>query len=122
MNQVGFVGRLVRTPELRKISDSKKMCYITVAVARGFKNRNGEYETDFIDCVLWDYIAANAVKHCQKGDIISVRGRLQSRTYEKDGKLEYIMEVIGEKVSFISSNSNKKEEETEEDSNDNIEE
>lgn len=110
MNQVGFVGRLVRTPELRKVNEIKKMCYITVAVARGFKNMNGEYETDFIDCVLWDNIAANTVKHCQKGDIISVRGRLQSRIYEKDGKTQYIMEVIGEKVTFISSNSNKKEE------------
>jgi len=107
MNQVGFVGRLVRTPELRKVSENKKMCYITVAVSRGFKNMNGEYETDFIDCVLWDKIAANAVKHCQKGDIISVRGRLQSRVYEKDGKLEYVMEVVGEKVSFISSSSSK---------------
>lgn len=114
MNQVGFVGRLVRTPELRKINDNKKMCYITVAIARSFKNINGEYETDFIDCVLWDNIAANTVKHCQKGDIISVRGRLQSRTYEKDGQIEYVMEVIGEKVSFISSNASRKQEQTSE--------
>lgn len=114
MNQVGFVGRLVRTPELRKVSDAKKMCYITVAVARGFKSMNGEYETDFIDCVLWDNVAANTVKHCQKGDIISVRGRLQSRIYEKDGETHYITEIIGEKVSFISSNSSKKQENVEE--------
>lgn len=117
MNQVGFVGRLVRTPELRKSSDAKKMCYITVAVARSFKNMNGEYETDFIDCVLWDGVAASTVKHCQKGDIISVRGRLQSRTYEKEGKIQYITEIIGEKVSFISSNSNKKQEHLEEKTN-----
>lgn len=114
MNQVGFVGRLVRTPELRKVSGAKKMCYITVAVARGFKSMNGEYETDFIDCVLWDNVAANTVKHCQKGDIISVRGRLQSRIYEKDGETHYITEIIGEKVSFISSNSSKKQENIEE--------
>lgn len=114
MNQVGFVGRLVRTPELRKISDTKKMCYITVAVARSFKSMNGEYETDFIDCVLWDNVAASTVKHCQKGDIISVRGRLQSRIYEKDEETHYITEIIGEKVSFISSNSSKKQETAEE--------
>ena len=66
------------------------------------------------DCVLWDNVAANTVKHCQKGDIISVRGRLQSRIYEKDGETHYITEIIGEKVSFISSNSSKKQENVEE--------
>ena len=86
MNQVGFVGRLVRTPELRDIDGKKKMTWITIAVTRSFKNMNGEYETDFIDCVLWDMVAVNTVKHCKKGDIISVRGRLQSRIYEKTMK------------------------------------
>jgi len=103
MNQVGFVGRLVRTPELRDTEGKKKMTWITVAVARSFKNMNGEYETDFIDCVLWDVVASNTVKHCKKGDIISVRGRLQSRVYEKDGEKHYVLEVVGEKVTFISS-------------------
>ncbi len=103
MNQVGFVGRLVRTPELRDIDGKKKMTWITIAVTRSFKNMNGEYETDFIDCVLWDMVAVNTVKHCKKGDIISVRGRLQSRIYEKDNEKHYVLEVIGEKVSFISS-------------------
>jgi len=103
MNQVGFVGRLVRTPELRETENKKKMAWITVAVTRSFKNVNGEYETDFIDCVLWDVVASNTVNHCKKGDIISVRGRLQSRVYEKDGDKHYVLEVIGEKVTFISS-------------------
>lgn len=103
MNQVGFVGRLVRTPELRETENKKKMSWITVAVTRSFKNVNGEYETDFIDCVLWDVVAANTVNHCKKGDIISVRGRLQSRVYEKDGEKHYAMDVVGEKVTFISS-------------------
>ncbi len=103
MNQVGFVGRLVRTPELRETENNKKMAWITVAVTRSFKNINGEYETDFIDCTLWDMVATNTVKHCKKGDIISVRGRLQSHVYEKDGEKHYVLEVIGERVTFISS-------------------
>lgn len=103
MNQVGFVGRLVRTPELKTTDNKKQMTWITVAVNRSFKNINGEYDTDFIDCILWDAVAANTVKHCKKGDIISVRGRLQSRVYEKDNEKRYVLEVIGEKVTFISS-------------------
>ncbi len=103
MNQVGFVGRLVRTPELRETETKKKMTWITIAVTRSFKNASGEYETDFIDCMLWDNVAVNTVKHCSKGDIISVRGRVQSRIVEKDGERRYVLEVIGEKVTFISS-------------------
>lgn len=107
MNQVSFVGRLVRTPELR-VTDKKKMTWITIAVTRGFKNLNGEYETDFIDCVLWDNVAISTVKYCKKGDIISVRGRIQSRIIEKDNEKKYVMEIIGEKITFISS-ANRKE-------------
>ena len=47
MNQVSLVGRLVRTPELRESENKKKLTWITVAITRGFKNSNGEYETDF---------------------------------------------------------------------------
>lgn len=48
MNQVNLVGRLVRTPELRESSDSKKkLAWVTIAITRGFKNADGEYETDF---------------------------------------------------------------------------
>lgn len=48
MNQVSLVGRLVRTPELRESSESKKkLTWITIAITRPFKSLNGEYETDF---------------------------------------------------------------------------
>lgn len=103
MNQVSIVGRLVRTPELRESEKHKKLTFITLAVNRAFKNLNGEYETDFIDCMLWDKVALNTVEYCKKGDIVSVRGRLQSRIIEKDGERRSVMEVIGERITFISS-------------------
>lgn len=103
MNQVGLVGRLVRTPELYEAENKKKMTKITLALTRGFKNINGEYETDFIDVLLWDNIAVNAVDYCQKGDIVSIRGRLQSRIVDKNGEKRYVMEVVAEKITFISS-------------------
>lgn len=113
MNQVSIVGRLVRTPELRESEKHKKLTFITLAVNRTFKSINGEYETDFIDCMLWDNVAANTVMYCKKGDIVSVRGRLQSRIIEKDGERRSIMEVVGERVTFISS-ANRKNEESQE--------
>lgn len=113
MNQVTIVGRLVRKPELRETDNKKKMTYITLAINRPFKSINGEYETDFIDCTLWENVAANTVEYCSKGDILSVRGRLQSRMIEKDDTKRYVLEVIGERVTFISNNSSNKESETE---------
>lgn len=60
-----------------------------------------------LDCVLWNAVAISAVKHCKKGDIVSIRGRIQSSVYEKDGETKYTQEVIGEKITFISSASPK---------------
>ena len=63
----------------------------------------GNYDTDFIDCVAFDSIAENTCEYCGKGDIVGVKGRVQSRTVEKDGKTEYLMEIIAEKVTFLST-------------------
>lgn len=112
MNQVTIVGRLVRTPELKESENKRKMTFITVAVNRPFKSISGEYETDYIDCILWENTAASTVQYCLKGDIVSVRGRLQTRIVEKEGQKRSILEVVGERITFISSSTNKKDENT----------
>lgn len=109
LNQIVLVGRLVKTPELKETDNGKKVMTITLAIPRSFKNVNGEYETDFIDCVLWDNIAMNTSEYCKKGDIIGVKGRIQSRTIEKDDSKKYVVEVIAEKVTFLSSKTKEAE-------------
>ena len=103
LNQLILVGRLVKKPELRESENKKKYTYVTLAVPRSFKNVNGEYDTDFIECSLWDNIAANAVEYCDKGDIIGIRGRIQTRLVEKDNNKKYLLEVIAEKITFLNS-------------------
>lgn len=117
LNQIVLVGRLVRDPEVRKAKNGSSYSYITLAIPRSYKNVNGEYETDFIDCTLWKLMATNTKEYCKKGDIVGVKGRLESRSYEKDGETKYVTEVIAERVTFLSSNSKesrKQLEETEE--------
>ena len=80
LNQIVIVGRLVKDPELRQTEGGKKVTNITLAVPRSYKNSNGEYETDFIDCVLWTGIAENTSEYCKRGDILGVKGRVQ-KTY-----------------------------------------
>ena len=108
LNQVVLVGRLVRNPEIHKTENNKSVLKITLAVPRSFKNTNGEYDTDFIDCTLWDMVAKNTTDYCHKGDIIGIKGRLQTNKYEKDNNTIYKIEVIAEKVTFLSSNKTEK--------------
>jgi len=103
LNQLALVGRLVRDIEMKEGESGKKYANITLAVPRSFKNMNGEYDTDFIDCTLWEMIAKNTMEYCHKGDIIAVRGRLQSSVYEQDDKKIHKLDVIAEKISFLSS-------------------
>ena len=63
LNQVILVGRLVRNPELQITETGRKRSFITLAVPRGYKNPDGEYETDFLDCTLWTGIAENASEY-----------------------------------------------------------
>ena len=104
LNQVVIVGRLVRDVEVKKLEGDKSVAKISLAIPRSFKNAEGRYDTDFIDCTTWDMVANNVSEYCKKGDIIVVKGRLQSSTYEKeDGTKAYKMELIAEKVTFLSS-------------------
>ena len=103
LNQIVIVGRLVRDPELRQTENGKKVTNITLAVPRSYKNSNGQYETDFVDCVLWTGIAENTTEYCRRGDILGVKGRVQTRVFEsEDDKKKYVTEVVAEKVSFLS--------------------
>ena len=73
---------------LYKIDDKGKVTNITLAVPRSFKNQNGEYDTDFLDCTLWTNVAENTVEYCQTGDMVGVKGRIQSKIFEdEDGKI-----------------------------------
>lgn len=103
LNQIVLVGRLTRNISINKSDKGVKVATISLAIPRSFKNTEGDYDTDFIDCVAFDNIAENTKEYCSKGDIVGVKGRVQSRTIEKDGKTEYLMEIIAEKVTFLSS-------------------
>ena len=105
LNQIVIAGRLVADPEITVTENNKKRTHITVAVPRSYKNINGEYETDFIDCTLWRGIAETTAEYCKKGDLIGVRGRIQTKTIEKEDAKKYLTEVIAEKVTFLSSKS-----------------
>lgn len=102
LNQVALVGRITKDPILKRISEGRVQTSFILAVNRNFKNQKGEMETDFVLCTMWGKPAENTAKHCGKGSLIGVGGRIQSRSYEREDKSRvYVTEVIGEDVRFI---------------------
>ncbi len=103
VNSVMLVGRLAQNIEIKKLDSGKEVTKVALAVPRSFKNPDGIYETDFFDCILWDGLAKNAGEYCKKGDTVGVRGRLQTSTYEVDNIKRKAVEIIVEKLTFLSS-------------------
>jgi len=104
LNNTILIGRLVKTPELRETENKNKVTNITIAVPRSFKNPDGKYETDFIDCILWAGIAETAVEFCKKGDLIALKGRLQTSTLEKEDMPKMnLLQFVVEKLTFLTS-------------------
>lgn len=106
LNQIILVGRLTRDIVVNKSENGVKVATISLAIPRSFKNSDGLYDTDFIDCVAFDTIAENTSEYCNKGDIVGVKGRVQSRIIDKEDKKETVMDIICEKITFLSSHKN----------------
>lgn len=105
LNQIVIAGRLTDNPTIEELEDGKKFCKIVVAVPRSFKNADGTYDTDFIECVLYNSIAETTTEYCHKGDVVGIKGRIQTDIVD-DKKT---MIIIAEKVSFLSSKRNEEE-------------
>ena len=108
LNQAVLVGRIVREPELKE-TEKGNVTNITLAVPRSFKNSNGEYDTDFISCVLWKGVAENTVEYCKKGDLVGIKGKIETNTYEtEDGEKKKATNIVAERVTFLSSKAPEK--------------
>jgi len=103
INNVTLAGRLVAPPDLRKTPNNVSILQGTLAVNRNFKNENGDREADFINFQAWRGTADIIAQYCSKGSLIGIIGRIQVRSYEKDGQRRYVTEVVAESVALIES-------------------
>lgn len=102
MNKVMLVGNLTKDPELTQTTNGIEVCRFAVATQRRFKNSDGEYEADFINCVAWRKTAEFVHKYFKKGQKIGVVGNIQTRSYEaQDGTKRYVTEVVADEVEFV---------------------
>lgn len=104
INNVVLVGRMTRDAELRYTPSNQAVATFTLAVNRNFKNQNGEREADFINCVMWRQQAENIANWTQKGMLVGITGRIQTRNYEnQQGQRVYVTEVVGETFQVMES-------------------
>lgn len=103
MNKVELLGRLTKDPEVRYTQSTNTMVVsFSVAVNRRFK-KEGEQEADFINCIAWSKTAEFISKYFKKGAPIGICGRLQTRSWEDNGKKHFATEVVVEEVDFAGS-------------------
>ena len=106
INRVVLVGRLTRDPELRYTANGAAVASFTVAVNRQFTNSNGERDADFINCVIWRKPAENFSNFTNKGSLVGIDGRLQTRSYEnQQGQRVFVTEVVVDSFSLLESRS-----------------
>ena len=102
MNKIILVGRLTKDPEVRSTSAGFNTASFTVAVNRNFKNKEGNYDADFLPCVAFRNQAEFISKYFKKGNMICLEGRVQTRNYDaQDGTKRYVTEVVVENVEFV---------------------
>ena len=104
MNKVILMGRLTSDPKMdwTRSEDSKQYATYTLAVNRRFK-KNGQADTDFISCIAWGAMAEFAEKFMKKGAMFAVEGRLNVRSWEKDGERHWTTTVVVENCYFTGS-------------------
>ena len=101
LNQVVLVGRIAKEVKIKE-DNYRKVATLTISCPRSFKNMDGVYENDIINCVLYEHsIAKNVMEYLKKGDVVGIKGRLQS-----NGKK---LELIAERLTFLSNRTKEEE-------------
>ena len=108
LNVVAIMGRLAADPQLRQTTTGKNVASFRIACDRGRRDANGQSQADWLDVVAWDRTAEFVCKYFQKGSLIAIDGRLQSRQYQdKNGNNRTAVEVVANNINFAGSkNSN----------------
>lgn len=104
-NKVILGGRLTAEPELKQTPNGVSVCSFSLAVNRKFQ-KEGEQQTDFINCVAWRNTAEFIARYFKKGSSLCVVGNIQTRTWtDQNNQKRYATEVIVDEAMFVDSKS-----------------
>ena len=101
MNNITLYKKKKKKPELKQTKTNKYMSDFSIAVNRGIKNEDGEYEVDYINCRCWNKAAENLCNYQDKGNLIIVEGSLRVENYtDKDGNNRYLTYVLANNIEY----------------------
>ena len=106
INNVVLVGRLTKDVEVKKTQSGLSVASFTIACDRRLsqeQKNNGEQSVDFINCVAWRGSADFLGNYAHKGDTVGAEGRIQTRSYDRDGQKVYVTEIVANSVSILHS-------------------
>ena len=102
MNRVIIQGRITKDVELRHTQTGTAIAKLNVAVRRKLKNKEGKYDSDFVNCIAYNQLGETISKYFKKGNRIAIEGRLQSGSYtNQKGDKIYTTDVVIDEVEFI---------------------
>lgn len=113
VNKVILVGNLGADPELKYTPSSRAVCNLRIATTETWKDKgSGEKQekTEWHRVTVWGDTAENCSKYLAKGRSVYVEGKLQTRSYEKDGQKHYSTDIIAERVVFLGSGNGQRSE------------
>ncbi|GAK11590.1 single-stranded DNA-binding protein [Geomicrobium sp. JCM 19039] len=102
LNQVSLIGRITKDPQLRFTNSGVAYVKLHLAIQRRYRNTQGEFDADFVPCIIWRKQAESTANYCHKGALVSITGRIQTRYYLNDqNERTYVTEIIGDDVRFL---------------------
>lgn len=107
VNKVIIIGRLGQDPELKTVGQGSTVCRINVATSETWtKNGQKNEKVEWHRILVWGKLAEICSKYLAKGSQAYFEGKLQTRSWEKDGKKQYTTEIVVNKVEFLSRSGN----------------
>ena len=103
INKVILIGNLGADPELKYTPSSRPLCNLRIATTDVFKDKSGQRQekTEWHRVTVWGDTAENCNKYLSKGRSVYIEGRLQTRSYDKDGQKHYATDVVADRVVFL---------------------
>lgn len=114
LNQCNFIGRCGKEVELKYTPSGDAVATVSIAVEESWKNKQGEKQskTEWVNVVAWRGLAEIMGKYVGKGDLIYISGKMQTRSYEKDGTKRYVTEIVADQMQMLGGGERKPAQET----------
>ncbi|HTA20164.1 MAG TPA: single-stranded DNA-binding protein [Polyangia bacterium] len=103
INKVILIGNLGADPELKYTPSSRALCNLRIATTEVFKDKSGvkQERTEWHRVTVWGDQAENCSKYLAKGRSVYIEGKLQTRSYDKEGQKHYATDVVADRVVFL---------------------